>query len=72
LEIIECLGLYGGSYMVGWMVWFDIVFEGVSKVYGLCVVVEVLGIDVVDVLVVGDGCNDLEMFEWVGCSVVMG
>ncbi len=72
LEIIQRLGLHGGSYTVGWTAWLDIAPEGVSKAHGLRVVAESLGVDAADVLAVGDGRNDLEMFRWAGRSVAMG
>jgi hydroxymethylpyrimidine pyrophosphatase-like HAD family hydrolase len=72
LEIVELLGLHGGSYTVGWTAWLDIAPEGISKAYGLRLVAEKLGIDAAEVLAVGDGRNDLEMFAWVGRAVAMG
>jgi Cof subfamily protein (haloacid dehalogenase superfamily) len=72
LAIIEQLGLHGGSYTVGWTAWLDIAPEGVSKAHGLRVVAEALGIPASQVLAVGDGRNDLEMFAWAGRSVAMG
>jgi hydroxymethylpyrimidine pyrophosphatase-like HAD family hydrolase len=72
LEIVERLGLHGGSYTVGWTAWLDIAPEGVSKAYGLQLVASRLGVDAADVLAVGDGRNDLEMFRWAGRAVAMG
>jgi hydroxymethylpyrimidine pyrophosphatase-like HAD family hydrolase len=72
LDIIERLGLHGGSYTVGWTAWLDIAPEGVSKAHGLRVAADLLGVDAADVLAVGDGRNDLEMFAWAGRSVAMG
>ncbi|HEX3004189.1 MAG TPA: HAD family hydrolase [Angustibacter sp.] len=72
LEIIERIGLRGGSYTVGWTAWLDIAPDGVSKAHGLQVVAEALGVAASDVLAVGDGRNDLEMFAWAGRSVAMG
>ena len=43
-----------------------------SKAHGLAVVAEALGVAASDVLAVGDGRNDLEMFAWAGRSVAMG
>lgn len=72
LALVEQLGLHGGSYTVGWTAWLDIAPEGVSKAHGLQVAVEALGFGPDDVLAVGDGRNDLEMFAWAGRSVAMG
>jgi hydroxymethylpyrimidine pyrophosphatase-like HAD family hydrolase len=72
LDIVERLGLHGGSYTVGWTAWLDIAPEGVSKAHGLELVAARLGIDATEVLAVGDGRNDLEMFAWAGHAVAMG
>ncbi|GAA4351412.1 HAD family hydrolase [Angustibacter luteus] len=72
LELVERLGLHGGSYTVGWTAWLDIAPEGVSKAHGLAFAAQSLGVAAVDVLAVGDGRNDLEMFAWAGRSVAMG
>ncbi len=72
LAIVEQLGLHGGSYTVGWTAWLDIAPEGVSKAHGLQLVAKELGVDAAQVLAVGDGRNDLEMFRWVGRAVAMG
>ena len=72
LEIVERLGLHGGSYTVGWTAWLDIAPEGVSKAHGLQLVAARLGIEASEVLAVGDGRNDLEMFAWAGRAVAMG
>lgn len=72
LEIVERLGLHGGSYTVGWTAWLDIAPEGVSKAHGLRLVAERLGVAASEVLAVGDGRNDLEMFQWAGRAVAMG
>jgi HAD superfamily hydrolase (TIGR01484 family) len=72
LQLVERLGLHGGSYTVGWTAWLDIAPEGVSKAHGMAFVADSLGIDPRHVLAVGDGRNDLEMFAWAGRSVAMG
>jgi hydroxymethylpyrimidine pyrophosphatase-like HAD family hydrolase len=72
LEIVERLGLHGGTYTVGWTAWLDIAPEGVSKAHGLQLVAKQLGVDAAEVLAVGDGRNDLEMFAWAGRAVAMG
>lgn len=72
LEMVQRLGLHGGNYFVGWSAWLDIAPDGVSKAHGLAVVADRLGLGPADVLAVGDGRNDLEMFAWAGSSVAMG
>ena len=72
VKLAEELGLHGISYVVGWTAWLDLAAVGVSKASGLEYVARELGIDAADALAVGDGRNDLEMFEWAGRSVAMG
>jgi hydroxymethylpyrimidine pyrophosphatase-like HAD family hydrolase len=72
LQLVERLGLSGGSYVVGWTAWLDIAPEDVTKAHGLDVVTKALDLSRGDALVVGDGRNELEMFAWAGRSVAMG
>jgi len=72
LDLVQRLGLHGGSYSVGWTAWLDIAPEGVSKARGLATTAAALGVAAADVLAVGDGRNDVEMFAWAGRSVAMG
>jgi Cof subfamily protein (haloacid dehalogenase superfamily) len=72
VKLAEDLGLHGINYVVGWTAWLDLAPVGVSKASGLDYVARQLGVDAADVLAVGDGRNDLEMFEWAGRSVAMG
>ncbi len=72
LQLVARIGLIGASYAVGWTAWLDIAPEGVSKAHGLQVVVDALGLQPSDVMAVGDGRNDLEMFAWAGRSIAMG
>lgn len=72
VQLAEELGLHGTNYVVGWTAWLDLAPVGVSKASGLAYVARELGIDPADALAVGDGRNDLEMFEWAGRSVAMG
>eukprot|EP00871_Galdieria_phlegrea_P005011 jgi/Galph1/5510/GphlegSOOS_G4192.1 len=44
---------------------------GASKGQGLLKLLQSLGIDPQDVMAIGDGENDVEMFKYVGCSVAM-
>jgi HAD superfamily hydrolase (TIGR01484 family) len=66
------LGLHGTDYVIGWTAWMDLSPVGVSKASGLAVVASRLGIDAQDVLAIGDGRNDVEMFGWAGRAVAMG
>lgn len=72
VAVAEELGLHGTSYVVGWTAWLDLAPMGVSKASGLEHVAARLGVEAADVLAIGDGRNDLEMFEWAGLSVAMG
>ena len=72
VQLAEDLGLHGTNYVVGWTAWLDLAPVGVSKASGLEYVAQQLGLTSADALAVGDGRNDLEMFEWAGRSVAMG
>lgn len=75
LAVIESLGLHQVSYFIGWTAWLDIAPEGVNKGTATERVRSILGIPPERVLVVGDGRNDIEMFEWAaprGRAVAMG
>lgn len=66
------LGLHGTNYVVGWTAWLDLAPVGVSKASGLQYVAEELGLTGDDALAIGDGRNDVEMFEWARRGVAMG
>lgn len=76
IELVDRIGLTHVSYAIGWTAWLDIAPHGVNKATGLEMVREWLGIDPSRVLVMGDGRNDIEMFEWArahgGRAVAMG
>jgi HAD superfamily hydrolase (TIGR01484 family) len=72
MELADSLGLHGTNYFVGYTAWLDLAPEGVSKASGLSQVADRLGVDVADVLAIGDGRNDLEMLAWAGRGVAMG
>lgn len=76
LEIVEGMGLHKVSYAIGYSSWLDIAPDGVNKATGLERVAELLEIPRERIVVVGDGRNDVEMFEWVaaggGRAVAMG
>ncbi|HGF1449046.1 TPA: bifunctional Cof-type HAD-IIB family hydrolase/peptidylprolyl isomerase [Streptococcus suis] len=50
----------------------DIVLQSASKAAGVAAVVEKLGLKPENVLVFGDGLNDLEVFDYAGISIAMG
>lgn len=50
----------------------DIVLKDASKAAGVAKVVEHLGLKPENVLVFGDGLNDLEVFDYAGISIAMG
>lgn len=75
VALIDALGLHQVSYAIGWTAWLDIAPDGVNKGTALERVRGILGIPRERVLAVGDGRNDIEMFEWAGESgraVAMG
>ncbi len=72
LRIVEAAGLHGVSYAVGWTAWLDLAPDGVSKASALEPVRRSLGVDPVRTVAVGDGRNDVEMFEWAARAVAMG
>ena len=60
------------SYEIGYAGWVDVAAPGVNKGSGVALLARDLGIDAEDVLVIGDGSNDLSMFAWAGRSIAMG
>lgn len=75
LHIVEGMGLHQVTYAIGWTAWLDIAPAGVNKATGLERVREKLGIPRSRVLAVGDGRNDIDMFEWAGAegrAIAMG
>ena len=76
LGIVEQMGLRKVTYAVGWAAWLDIAPEGVSKGSALARVLDRLSLPKDALLVVGDGRNDIEMFQLArssgGRAVAMG
>ena len=68
LGLISKIGLASVSYAIGYTAWLDISPKGVSKASALEVQRQRLGIANHQVLVMGDGRNDIEMFEWARTS----
>jgi Cof subfamily protein (haloacid dehalogenase superfamily) len=76
LGLISAIGLASVSYAIGYTAWLDISPQGVSKASALETQRERLGISKNQVLVMGDGRNDIEMFQWAknggGLAFAMG
>jgi HAD superfamily hydrolase (TIGR01484 family) len=76
LELVKRIGLSQVSYAIGWTAWLDIAPQGVNKSTALELVREWLGIPPENVLVMGDGRNDIEMMQWAvsrgGRAIAMG
>ena len=76
LDLVQRIGLNEVSYAVGWTAWLDIAPQGVDKGTALEMVRTELGFDPAHVLVIGDGRNDIGMFEWAvrngGRAIAMG
>lgn len=68
LGLISQIGLASVSYAIGYTAWLDISPQGVTKASALEEQRSRLGIDKSQVLVIGDGRNDIEMFEWAKTS----
>ncbi len=64
IELVERVGLNEVSYAVGWTAWLDVAPQGVDKGTALELARKELGVDPSRVLVIGDGRNDVGMFEW--------
>jgi hydroxymethylpyrimidine pyrophosphatase-like HAD family hydrolase len=76
LGLISKIGLASVSYAIGYTAWLDISPQGVTKASALEAQRSRLGIENGQVLVIGDGRNDIEMFEWAkesgGVAFAMG
>ena len=68
LGLISNIGLTSVSYAIGYTAWLDISPQGVTKASALESQRSRLGIDKSQVLVMGDGRNDIEMFDWAKSS----
>lgn len=64
VELVSRIGLNEVSYAVGWSAWLDIAPQGVDKSTALEKVRVWLGVAPEDVLVMGDGRNDVGMLRW--------
>lgn len=76
LEIVESVGLHSVSYAIGYTAWLDISPQGVTKASALEQRRRALNIPMNRVITIGDGRNDISMFEWAneggGLSFAMG
>lgn len=76
LEIVEQVGLHSVSYAIGYTAWLDIAPMGVTKASALEQRRKALEIPGSRVIAIGDGRNDINMFEWAnaggGISFAMG
>lgn len=63
-EVVARIGLTQVSYAIGWSAWLDIAPHGVDKGTALELVRRWRQVDPADILVVGDGRNDVGMFRW--------
>ena len=76
LGLISNIGLSSVSYAIGYTAWLDISPQGVTKASALESQRARLGIGKSQVLVMGDGRNDIEMFQWAksggGLAFAMG
>jgi Cof subfamily protein (haloacid dehalogenase superfamily) len=68
LGLISKIGLASVSYAIGYTAWLDISPQGVTKASALEEQRSRLKIEKSQVLVMGDGRNDIEMFEWAKTS----
>ncbi len=76
LGLISKIGLASVSYAIGYTAWLDISPQGVTKASALENQRQRLGISESQVLVMGDGRNDIDMFHWAksggGLAFAMG
>ncbi len=76
LGIIQKIGLHSVSYAIGYTAWLDIAPAGISKASALEKLRADLGIRADQVITIGDGRNDIAMFEWAqaggGLAFAMG
>lgn len=76
VDTIAALGLSSVSYAIGYSAWLDIAPLGVTKATALEVVRDHNGIRHDQIITIGDGRNDISMFEWArsggGLAFAMG
>jgi Cof subfamily protein (haloacid dehalogenase superfamily) len=64
LDTVERIGLQSVSYAIGYTAWLDIAPLGVTKASALEKLRQHHGIRADQVIAIGDGRNDINMFEW--------
>lgn len=64
LQTVERIGLQSVSYAIGYTAWLDIAPLGVTKSSALEKLRAQHGIPANQVIAIGDGRNDINMFEW--------
>jgi hydroxymethylpyrimidine pyrophosphatase-like HAD family hydrolase len=76
LKLIDGVGLHSVSYAIGYTAWLDIAPSGVTKASALDQIRVKHKIDPAKTIVIGDGRNDIPMFEWAksggGLAFAMG
>jgi hydroxymethylpyrimidine pyrophosphatase-like HAD family hydrolase len=76
LSVIEQVGLHSVSYSIGYTAWLDIAPQGVTKGSALEKMRRMHNIRPEQVITIGDGRNDIPMFEWAksggGLAFAMG
>jgi Cof subfamily protein (haloacid dehalogenase superfamily) len=76
VDTVATLGLQSVSYAIGYSAWLDIAPLGVTKASALEVVREHNNIRPDQIITIGDGRNDISMFEWAraggGLAFAMG
>lgn len=76
IELMREVGLHSVSYAIGYTAWLDIAPKGVNKGSALEQLRQQFDVDPTQVLVMGDGRNDIEMFQWAqaggGYAMAMG
>jgi Cof subfamily protein (haloacid dehalogenase superfamily) len=76
VDTVATLGLQSVSYAIGYSAWLDIAPLGVTKASALEVVREHNNIRTDQIITIGDGRNDISMFEWArsggGLAFAMG
>ncbi len=70
---IEELDFLLGNYVISTFegIFFDVRPNNISKAKGLQKIIDVLNINIEDTIAIGDGDNDIELFEVVGLSICM-
>jgi hydroxymethylpyrimidine pyrophosphatase-like HAD family hydrolase len=64
MQLMESVGLHSVSYAIGYTAWLDIAPKGIDKGHGLELLRNQYQLGDKRVLVIGDGRNDIEMFQW--------